>query len=206
MAYLKGGAFGCAGYRSLCFSFWKRFISCAEKAAGHRSAKRSFMLCISLPCGNEGIAGFLEIGKSWNSANRGVRNNHTKPTIKPVCRLGKLAEFLDKSRRNDKKSNETRWIKSTTWVLLRRSSPTTFSINRKRDFHRKHTPLSFAKLLTLGGADTNPRCQREPFPLTRQSKTDWCVHQNAHEIIMSREPKNFEISRFFGTWSRTSVG
>ncbi len=29
-------------------------------------------------------------------------------------------------------------------------------------------PLSFAKLLTLGGADTNPRCQREPFPLTRQ--------------------------------------
>lgn len=56
--------------------------------------------------------------------------------------------------------------------LLRRSSPTTFSINRKRDFHRKHTPLSFAKLLTLGGADTNPRCQREPFPLTRQSKTD----------------------------------
>ena len=69
---------------------------CRKKAAGHKSAKRSFLLCISLPCGNEGIAGFLGIGKSWNSANRGVRNNHTKPTIKPVCRLGKLAEFLDK--------------------------------------------------------------------------------------------------------------
>lgn len=89
-----------------------------KKAAGHRSAKRSFLLCISLPCGNEGIAGFLGIGKSWNSANRGVRNNHTKPTIKPVCRLGKLAEFLDKSRRNDRKSNEMRWAKSTTRVLL----------------------------------------------------------------------------------------
>ena len=89
-----------------------------KKAAGHRSAKRSFLLCISLPCGNEGIAGFLGIGKSWNSANRGVRNNHTKPTIKPVYRLGKLAEFLDKSRRNDRKSNEMRWAKSTTRVLL----------------------------------------------------------------------------------------
>ena len=89
-----------------------------KKAAGHRSAKRSFLLCISLPCGNEGIAGFLGIGKSWNSANRGVRNNHTKPTIKPVCRLGKLAEFLDKSRQNDRKSNEMRWAKSTTRVLL----------------------------------------------------------------------------------------
>ena len=89
-----------------------------KKAAGHRSAKRSFLLCISLPCGNEGIAGFLGIGKSWNSANRGVRNNHTKPTIKPVCRLGKLAEFLGKSRRNDRKSNEIRWTKSTTRVLL----------------------------------------------------------------------------------------
>ena len=80
------------------FLFEKDLFHVQEKAAGHRSAKRSFLLCISLPCGNEGIAGFLEIGKSWNSANRGVRNNHTKPTIKPVYRLGKLAEFLDKSR------------------------------------------------------------------------------------------------------------
>ena len=157
---------------TLLFFLKKIHFMCRKKAAGHKSAKRSFLLCISLPCGNEGIAGFLGIGKSWNSANRGVRNNHTKPTIKPVCRLGKLAEFLGKSRRNDRKSNEMRWTKSTTRVLLRRSSPTTFSINRKRDFHRKHTPLSFAKLLTLGGADTNPRCQREPFPLTQQSKTD----------------------------------
>ena len=100
------------------FLFEKDSFHVQKKAAGHRSAKRSFLLCISLPCGNEGIAGFLGIGKSWNSANRGVRNNHTKPTIKPVCRLGKLAEFLDKSRRNDKKSNEMRWTKSTTRVLL----------------------------------------------------------------------------------------
>ena len=103
---------------TLLFFLKKIHFMCRKKAAGHRSAKRSFLLCISLPCGNEGIAGFLGIGKSWNSANRGVRNNHTKPTIKPVCRLGKLAEFLDKSRRNDKKSNETRWTKSTTRVLL----------------------------------------------------------------------------------------
>ena len=100
------------------FLFEKDSFHVQKKAAGHRSAKRSFLLCISLPCGNEGIAGFLGIGKSWNSANRGVRNNHTKPTIKPVCRLGKLAEFLDKSRRNDRKSNEMRWAKSTTRVLL----------------------------------------------------------------------------------------
>ena len=80
------------------FLFEKDSFHVQKKAAGHRSAKRSFLLCISLPCGNEGIAGFLRIGKSWNSANRGVRNNHTKPTIKPVYRLGKLAEFLDKSR------------------------------------------------------------------------------------------------------------
>ena len=104
------------------FLFEKDSFHVQKKAAGHRSAKRSFLLCISLPCGNEGIAGFLGIGKSWNSANRGVRNNHTKPTIKPVCRLGKLAEFLDKSRRNDKKSNEMRWTKSTTRVLLSRTS------------------------------------------------------------------------------------
>ena len=100
------------------FLFEKDSFHVQKKAAGHRSAKRSFLLCISLPCGNEGIAGFLGIGKSWNSANRGVRNNHTKPTIKPVCRLGKLAEFLGKSRRNDRKSNEIRWTKSTTRVLL----------------------------------------------------------------------------------------
>ena len=79
-------------------NFGKDSFHVQKKAAGHKSAKRSFLLCISLPCGNEGIAGFLGIGKSWNSANRGVRNNHTKPTIKPVYRLGKLAEFLDKSR------------------------------------------------------------------------------------------------------------
>lgn len=103
---------------TLLFFLKKIHFMCRKKAARHRSAKRSFLLCISLPCGNEGIAGFLGIGKSWNSANRGVRNNHTKPTIKPVCRLGKLAEFLDKSRRNDRKSNEMRWVKSTTRVLL----------------------------------------------------------------------------------------
>ena len=103
---------------TLLFFLKKIHFMCRKKAAEHRSAKRSFLLCISLPCGNEGIAGFLGIGKSWNSANRGVRNNHTKPTIKPVCRLGKLAEFLDKSRRNDRKSNEMRWAKSTTRVLL----------------------------------------------------------------------------------------
>lgn len=103
---------------TLLFFLKKIHFMCRKKAAGHRSAKRSFLLCISLPCGNEGIAGFLGIGKSWNSANRGVRNNHTKPTIKPVYRLGKLAEFLGKSRRNGRKSNETRWTKSTTRVLL----------------------------------------------------------------------------------------
>ena len=103
---------------TLLFFLKKIHFMCRKKAAGHRSAKLSFLLCISLPRGNEGIAGFLRIGKSWNSANRGVRNNHIKPTIKPVCRLGKLAEFLDKSRRNDKKSNEMRWTKSTTRVLL----------------------------------------------------------------------------------------
>ena len=83
---------------TLLFFLKKIHFMCRKKAARHRSAKRSFLFCISLPCGNEGIAGFLGIGKSWNSANRGVRNNRTKPTIKPVCRLGKLAEFLDKSR------------------------------------------------------------------------------------------------------------
>ena len=103
---------------TLLFFLKKIHFMYRKKAAGHKSAKRSFLLCISLPCGNEGIAGFLEIGKSWNSANRGMRNNHTKPTIKPVCRLGKLAEFLDKSRQNEIKSNETRWTKSTTRVLL----------------------------------------------------------------------------------------
>ena len=122
MAYLKGGAFGCAGYRSLCFSFWKRFISCAGKAI-QSSEMLNIIICFAFSAlkqwRNSWLSGRL---KSWNSANRGVRNNHTKPTIKPVYRLGKLAEFLDKSRWDDRKSNKTRWTKSTTRVLLSRTS------------------------------------------------------------------------------------
>ena len=101
-----------------CFSFWKRFISCAGKAI-QSSEMLNIIICFAFSAlkqwRNSWLSGRL---KSWNSADRGVRNNHTKPTIKPVYRLGKLAEFLDKSRWDDRKSNKTRWTKSTTRVLL----------------------------------------------------------------------------------------
>lgn len=136
---------------TLLFFLKKIHFMCRKKAAGHRSAKRSFLLCISLPCGNEGIAGFLGIGKSWNSANRGVRNNHTKPTIKPIYRLGKLAEFLDKSRWNDKKSNETRWTKSTTWVLLSGTSRVRIAPGSPKSPFLKQKAAN-SSLLTKAGA------------------------------------------------------